>query len=129
VFVAKTKSGDVRAAATGASQSGVTRVPAIEAALEWPTGSPLAPLDKRQHFRGRVAKRYQGSSSYRANLIKVMGQRAVGAAADRVSLKAVIPAQRLRRCRWRCERSEPRRMSGSGWWPSSFETARKRALL
>ena len=34
VFVAKTKSGDVRAAATGASQSGVMRVPAIEAALK-----------------------------------------------------------------------------------------------
>ena len=34
VFVAKTKSGDVRAAATGASQSGVMRLPAIEAALK-----------------------------------------------------------------------------------------------
>src|ERR1700675_4270021 len=34
VFVAKTKAGDVRVAATGASQSGVMRVGAIEAALE-----------------------------------------------------------------------------------------------
>src|SRR6478735_2699917 len=34
VFVAQTKSGEVRAAATGASQSGVMRVPAIEAALK-----------------------------------------------------------------------------------------------
>jgi carbon-monoxide dehydrogenase medium subunit len=34
VFVAKTKSGDVRVAATGASQNGVMRVPAIEAALK-----------------------------------------------------------------------------------------------
>src|ERR1700731_418040 len=33
-FVAKTKSGDVRAAATGASQSGVMRIPAIEQALK-----------------------------------------------------------------------------------------------
>src|SRR5215472_15349041 len=34
VFVAQTKSGDVRAAVTGASQSGVMRVSAIEAALK-----------------------------------------------------------------------------------------------
>ena len=32
---------------------------------------------------------------------------------------SVIPAQRLRRCRWRCE---PRRMSGRTVGPSSFET-------
>src|SRR6202795_2407489 len=34
VFVVKTKSGDVRVAATGASQNGVMRVPAIETALK-----------------------------------------------------------------------------------------------
>src|SRR6201991_369097 len=34
VFVAKTKGGDVRVAVTGASQDGVMRVPAIEAALK-----------------------------------------------------------------------------------------------
>ena len=34
VFVAQTKSGEIRVAATGASQSGVMRVPAIEAALK-----------------------------------------------------------------------------------------------
>src|SRR6202035_4065845 len=41
MFGAKTKSGDVRAAATGASQSGVMRVPAIEAALKanWSPGA------------------------------------------------------------------------------------------
>ncbi|MFX5734444.1 hypothetical protein ABTE21_20400, partial [Acinetobacter baumannii] len=33
VFVAQTKSGEVRVAATGASQNGVMRVPAIEQAL------------------------------------------------------------------------------------------------
>jgi carbon-monoxide dehydrogenase medium subunit len=40
VFVAQTKSGEVRVAATGASQSGVMRVPAIEAALKanWSAG-------------------------------------------------------------------------------------------
>ena len=41
VFVAKTKDGDVRVAVTGASQSGVMRVPAIEAALKanWSAGA------------------------------------------------------------------------------------------
>src|ERR1700709_1496834 len=34
VFVAKNKSGDIRVAATGASESGVMRVPAIESALK-----------------------------------------------------------------------------------------------
>ena len=40
VFVVKTKAGDVRVAATGASQNGVMRVPAIEAALKanWSAG-------------------------------------------------------------------------------------------
>src|SRR5205085_7543381 len=41
VFVVKIKSGDVRVAATGASQNGVMRVPAIEAALKtnWSAGA------------------------------------------------------------------------------------------
>src|SRR6201991_1631570 len=41
VFVARTKSGEVRVAATGASQNGVMRVPAIEAALKanWSAGA------------------------------------------------------------------------------------------
>src|ERR1700736_1935310 len=45
VFVVKTKSGDVRAAATGASSSGVMQVPAIEAALKdnW-SGAALDPV-------------------------------------------------------------------------------------
>ncbi len=38
VFVAKTKSGDVRVAATGASQDGVMRVPAIESRIEGQLG-------------------------------------------------------------------------------------------
>jgi carbon-monoxide dehydrogenase medium subunit len=78
VFVVKTKAGDVRVAATGASQSGVMRVPAIEAALKanW---SPSA-LDSVKISAGGLLSDIQGSSDYRANLIKVMAQRAVIAA-------------------------------------------------
>src|SRR3981081_2551233 len=41
IFVVQTKSGDVRVAATGASQNGVMRVPAIESALKahWAQGA------------------------------------------------------------------------------------------
>jgi carbon-monoxide dehydrogenase medium subunit len=78
VFVAKTPAGDVRAAATGASQSGVMRIPAIEAALKanWSASAldNVAISDK-----GLLADLY-GSADYRANLIKVMAQRAVTAA-------------------------------------------------
>ena len=78
VFVAQTKSGDVRVAATGASQSGVMRVPAIEAALKanWSAGGAR----QRQRFppSGLLAD-IHGTADYRANLIKVMAQRAVAA--------------------------------------------------
>jgi aerobic carbon-monoxide dehydrogenase medium subunit len=75
VFVAKTKGGDVRVAATGASQNGVMRVAAIEAALKanWTTSAlanvtiPASGLMSDIH----------GSAEYRANLIKVMAQRAL----------------------------------------------------
>jgi carbon-monoxide dehydrogenase medium subunit len=79
VFVTKTKSGDVRAAATGASQNGVMRVPAIEAALKanWSPGA----LDNVRISADDLLTDIHGSSSYRANLIKVMAQRAVTAAA------------------------------------------------
>jgi carbon-monoxide dehydrogenase medium subunit len=78
VFVAKTKSGDVRVAATGASQNGVMRVPAIEAALKsnWSPGA----LDNIEISSDGLLTDIHGSSSYRANLIKVMAQRAVTAA-------------------------------------------------
>ena len=78
VFVTKTKSGDVRAAATGASQNGVMRVPAIEAALKanWSSGA----LDNVRISADGLLTDIHGSSSYRANLIKVMAQRAVTAA-------------------------------------------------
>ena len=78
VFVVKTKSGDVRVAATGASQSGVMRVPAIEAALKanWSPGA----LDSVTISADGLMSDIHGSSDYRANLIKVMAQRAVIAA-------------------------------------------------
>lgn len=78
VFVAKTKSGDVRATATGASQSGVTRVPAIETALKanWSAGA----LDGVKISADRMLSDIYGTSDYRANLVKVMAQRAVTAA-------------------------------------------------
>jgi aerobic carbon-monoxide dehydrogenase medium subunit len=78
VFVAKTKSGDVRVAATGASQNGVMRVPAIEAALKanWSAGA----LGNVTISATGLMSDIHGSSDYRANLIKVMAQRAVAAA-------------------------------------------------
>ena len=78
VFVAKTPSGDVRVAATGASSSGVMRVSAIEAALKanWSAGA----LDSVKISADGLLDDLHGSASYRANLIKVMAQRAVTAA-------------------------------------------------
>src|SRR5947208_6512129 len=78
VFAAKTKSGDVRVAATGASQSGVIRVPTIEAALKanWSASA----LDSVKISADGLMSDIHGSSDYRANLIKVMAQRAVIAA-------------------------------------------------
>lgn len=78
VFVARTKSGDVRAAATGASQNGVMRVPAIEAALKasWSAGA----LDNVKVSSDGMLADIHGSADYRANLVKVMAQRAVAAA-------------------------------------------------
>jgi aerobic carbon-monoxide dehydrogenase medium subunit len=78
VFVAKTKSGDVRAAATGASQSGVMRVPDIEHALK--TNWSASALDGVTISASGLLADIHGSADYRANLVKVMGQRAVTAA-------------------------------------------------
>jgi carbon-monoxide dehydrogenase medium subunit len=75
VFVVKTKSGDVRVAATGASQSGVMRQPAIEAALK--ANWSAAALDAVKISADGLLTDIHGSSAYRANLIKVMAQRAV----------------------------------------------------
>ncbi|MET4071065.1 carbon-monoxide dehydrogenase medium subunit [Bradyrhizobium sp. S3.2.6] len=78
VFVAQAKSGEIRVVATGASQSGVMRVPAIEAALKanW---SPTA-IDGVNISASNLLADIHGSAEYRANLIKVMAQRAVTAA-------------------------------------------------
>jgi aerobic carbon-monoxide dehydrogenase medium subunit len=78
VFVAKTPAGDVRVAATGASQSGVMRVGPIEAALKanW-SGSAI---DSVTISGSGLLNDIHGSPDYRANLIKVMAQRAVTAA-------------------------------------------------
>ena len=75
MFVAQTKTGDVRVAATGASQNGVMRVPAIEAALQanWSAGA----VDGVTISADGLLTDIHGSSAYRANLIKVMAQRAV----------------------------------------------------
>src|ERR1700710_858037 len=75
VFVVKTRAGDVRVAATGASQNGVMRVSAIEAALKanWSAGA----LDNVKISEDGLLTDIHGSSAYRANLIKVMAQRAV----------------------------------------------------
>src|ERR1700704_368683 len=78
VFVAKAKSGDVRVAATGASQGGVMRVPAIEAGLK--ANWSAAALDSVKISADGLMSDIHGSSDYRANLIKVMAQRAVTAA-------------------------------------------------
>jgi carbon-monoxide dehydrogenase medium subunit len=78
VFVAKTKAGDVRVAVTGASQSGVMRVAAMESALKanWSAGA----LDTITIPSAGLLSDIHGSADYRANLIKVMAQRAVAAA-------------------------------------------------
>jgi aerobic carbon-monoxide dehydrogenase medium subunit len=78
VFVVRTKAGDVRVAATGASQNGVMRVDAIETALKanWSASA----LDGIKISADGLMTDIHGSSIYRANLIKVMAQRAVAAA-------------------------------------------------
>jgi aerobic carbon-monoxide dehydrogenase medium subunit len=75
VFVARTKAGDVRVAATGASQNGVMRVPAIETALKanWSASA----LDNVKISADGLLTDIHGSAAYRANLIRVMAQRAV----------------------------------------------------
>jgi aerobic carbon-monoxide dehydrogenase medium subunit len=75
VFVARNKAGDIRVAATGASQNGVIRVPAIETALksDW----SAAAIDGVKISTDGLLSDIHGSAAYRANLIKVMAQRAV----------------------------------------------------
>src|SRR3954463_11542635 len=78
VFVARSRTGEVRVAATGASQNGVMRVPAIEAALKDNFSS--AALANITVSSDGMLNDIHGSGEYRANLVKVMAQRAVDAA-------------------------------------------------
>ena len=75
VFVARAPNGEVRVAAVGASQNGVMRVSAIEAALKgnWSAGA----LDNVKVSADGLLSDIHGTADYRANLIKVMAQRAV----------------------------------------------------
>jgi len=78
VFVAKTKAGEVRVAATGAFSNGVARVPAIEQALSanWSADA----IENVNIATDGIIADIHGSADYRANLIRVMAQRAVIAA-------------------------------------------------
>ncbi|MGE5159609.1 MAG: carbon monoxide dehydrogenase, partial [Gemmatimonas sp.] len=78
VFAAKTKAGDVRVAATGASQNGVMRVAAVESALK--ANWSAAALNSITIPAGGLISDIHGAADYRAHLIKVMAQRAVTAA-------------------------------------------------
>jgi carbon-monoxide dehydrogenase medium subunit len=68
----------VRVAAVGASQNGVMRVAAIESALKanWSAGA----LDNVKVSADGMLSDVHGTADYRANLVKVMAQRAVAAA-------------------------------------------------
>jgi carbon-monoxide dehydrogenase medium subunit len=78
VFAVKTKAGDVRVAVTGAFQSGVARVGAIETALK--TNWAASALDGVTISADNLMSDIHAAADYRANLIKIMAQRAVTAA-------------------------------------------------
>jgi carbon-monoxide dehydrogenase medium subunit len=78
VFVAATRKGGVRVAVTGAGAKGVFRATGMERALS----AKFAPdaLDSIAVNASTLLSDIHGSAVYRANLIKVMAQRAVAAA-------------------------------------------------
>jgi carbon-monoxide dehydrogenase medium subunit len=78
VFAVRTKAGDVRVAVTGAFQSGVARVGAIETALK--TNWAASALDGVTISADNLMSDIHAAADYRANLIKIMAQRAVTAA-------------------------------------------------
>jgi aerobic carbon-monoxide dehydrogenase medium subunit len=78
VFVARSPAGNIRVAATGASQNGVMRVGAIEAALK--ANWSATALDKVKVSADGLLSDIHGTADYRANLVRVMAQRAVAAA-------------------------------------------------
>jgi len=65
-------------AATGASQDGVMRMPEIETALK--ANWAAAAIDGIKISADGMIGDIHGTSDYRANLVKVMAQRAVDAA-------------------------------------------------
>jgi carbon-monoxide dehydrogenase medium subunit len=79
VFVAVSKGGAVRVAVTGAGNKGVFRVPAMEKALAG-SFAPAAIANVAVDAAGMLSDLH-GSAAYRANLVKVMAERAVAAAA------------------------------------------------
>lgn len=78
VFVAKGKDGSVRVAATGVSESGVTRYAELENALS--ANFSADALANAAVSPDGILSDIHGSSAYRANLIVVMARRAVAAA-------------------------------------------------
>jgi CO/xanthine dehydrogenase FAD-binding subunit len=78
VFVAKSASGVVRVAVTGAGSNGVFRHAGMEAALaaNW-SADAVANVEVDE---GMMMADIHGSSAYRANLVRVMAKRAVLAA-------------------------------------------------
>jgi aerobic carbon-monoxide dehydrogenase medium subunit len=78
VFAVKTKAGDVQVAVTGAFQSGVARVGAIETALK--TNWAASALDGVTISADNLMSDIHAAADYRANLIRIMAQRAVTAA-------------------------------------------------
>ena len=78
VFVAVGKGGEVRVAVTGAGNKGVFRMAAMEKALAGNL-SPAAIANVSVDPAGMLADLH-GSAAYRANLVKVMAERAVAGA-------------------------------------------------
>jgi carbon-monoxide dehydrogenase medium subunit len=79
VFVAVGKSGEVRVAVTGAGNKGVFRMTAMEKALAG-NFAPAAIASVTVDPAGMLSDLH-GSAAYRANLVKVMAERAIASAA------------------------------------------------
>jgi carbon-monoxide dehydrogenase medium subunit len=78
VFVAVTKKGEVCVAVTGAGAKGVFRAAAIERALSAKFSTEA--IESIAIDASSLLSDLHASAAYRANLIKVMAQRAVAAA-------------------------------------------------
>jgi aerobic carbon-monoxide dehydrogenase medium subunit len=78
VFVSVAKGGEVRVAVTGAGNKGVFRIAAMEKALAGNL-SPAA-VEKIAVDPSGMLSDLHGSAAYRANLVKVMAERAIASA-------------------------------------------------